>query len=524
MTKLGEDSEMKRRALLSVYDRTGIVEFAKGLEGLGFEIVSTGGTGKALKDAGVAVTDISDITGFPECLDGRVKTLHPLIHAGILAIRGNAGHMSQLEEIGSVRVDVVANNLYPFKTTIQREGVTLEEAIENIDIGGPSMLRASAKNWQDVCVVIDPSDYDAVLEGLHNGGVPREKKFELACKVFAHTAAYDAMIANYLGVKLSADGMPETLTLTYEKAQDLRYGENPHQKAAFYKEVTAGAGSLVNAEQLHGKELSFCNINDAGGALDTLKDLPSDIACAVAVKHANPCGVGYGDTILEAYTNAFDADPVSIFGGIVALNREVDVPTAKKLSEIFLEIIIAPSYQEEALAILTEKKNIRLLKLAGVQEPNDSSALDMKRVAGGLLVQGVNTEILSEDNLKVVTKRVPTAGEMEQLRFAWRVVKHIKSNGVLLVNGKKTVGIGPGQTNRITALELAINYAGENAKGSVMASDAFFPFEDCVKAAAAAGITAIIQPGGSIRDEESIKACDEAGIAMIFTGMRHFKH
>jgi len=515
---------MRRRALLSVYDRTGIVEFAKGLEGLGFEIVSTGGTGKALKDAGVTVTDISDITGFPECLDGRVKTLHPLIHAGILAMRGNAGHMSQLEEIGSVQVDVVANNLYPFKATIQREGVTLEEAIENIDIGGPSMLRASAKNWQDVCVVIDPSDYDAVLEGLRNGEVSREKKFELACKVFAHTAAYDAMIANYLAAKLPTDALPDTLTLTYEKAQNLRYGENPHQKAAFYKEVTAGAGSLVNAEQLHGKELSFCNINDAGGALDTLKDLPSDIPCAVAVKHANPCGVGYGDTILEAYTNAFDADPVSIFGGIVALNREVDVPTAKKLAEIFLEIIIAPSYQEEALAILTEKKNIRLLKLPGVQEPNDSSALDMKRVAGGLLVQGINTEILCEGSLKVVTKRTPTDSEMEQLRFAWRVVKHIKSNGVLLVNGKKTVGIGPGQTNRITALELAVNYAGENAKGSVMASDAFFPFEDCVKAAAAAGITAIIQPGGSIRDEESIKACNEAGIAMVFTGMRHFKH
>ena len=515
---------MKRRALLSVFDRTGIVEFAKGLESLGFEIVSTGGTGKALKDAGVAVTDVSDITGFPECLDGRVKTLHPLIHAGILAIRNNTEHMSQLGDIGSVQIDVVANNLYPFKATIMKDGATLEDAIENIDIGGPSMLRASAKNWQDVCVVTDPADYDSVLEGLKGGGVSLEKKFELACKVFAQTAAYDAMIASYLASKLPTDAMPETMTLTYEKASDLRYGENPHQKAAFYKEALAGAGSLVNAEQLHGKEMSFCNINDAGGALDTLKDLPNDVPCAVAVKHANPCGVGYGDTILEAYTNAYNADPLSIFGGVVALNREVDVETAKKLSEIFLEIIIAPDYQEEALKILTEKKNIRILKLPGAQIPDDSSALDMKRVTGGLLVQGLNAKILCEDNLKVVTKRAPTDDEMEQLRFAWRVVKHIKSNGVLLVNGKNTVGIGPGQTNRITALELAIKYAGNNAKGSVMASDAFFPFEDCVKAATAAGITAIIQPGGSIRDEESIKACDEAGIAMVFTAMRHFKH
>lgn len=516
---------MKRRALISVYDRTGVIEFARGLEDLGFEIVSTGGTGKALKDAGITVTDISDVTNFPECLDGRVKTLHPLIHAGILAVRGNPGHMKQLSEIGAVQIDVVANNLYPFKATILKEGVTLEEAIENIDIGGPSMLRASAKNWRDVCVVVDPGDYAAVLDGLRNGGVSNEKKFELACKVFSHTAAYDAMIASYLNAKFAPpQTLPNTLTLTYEKVQDLRYGENPHQKAAFYKEIVPGAGSLVNAEQLHGKELSFCNINDANGALDVLKDLPADIPCAVAIKHANPCGVGCGDTILEAYSNAFDADPISIFGGIVALNREVDVPAAEKLAEIFLELIIAPSYQEEALAILRRKKDIRLLRMPGAQIPNDSSMIDMKRVAGGLLVQGLDAEILRDDALKVVTKRIPTADEMADLRFAWRVVKHVKSNGVLLFKGKKTVGIGPGQTNRITALKLAIDYAGENAKGSVMASDAFFPFEDCVKAAAAAGVTAIIQPGGSIRDEDSIKACDESQIAMVFTGMRHFKH
>jgi len=516
---------MKRRALLSVYDRTGIIEFAKGLEALGFEIVSTGGTGKALVDAGVAVTDISKITGFPECLDGRVKTLHPLIHAGILAMRTNAGHMAQLDEIGAIPVDVVANNLYPFKATILRENVTLEEAIENIDIGGPSMLRAAAKNWQDVSVIVDPSDYDAVLKGLREGDVPRKKKFELACKVFAHTASYDALITNYLNSKLpTADELPDTLTLTFEKVQGMRYGENPHQRAAFYREVAAGAGSLANAEQLHGKELSFCNINDANGALDVLKEMDPAAPCAVAVKHANPCGVGYGDTILEAYINAFESDPVSIFGGIVALNREIDAPTAEKLSEIFLEIIIAPSYQQEALEILTKKKNIRLLRLPGVQTPNDSSMLDLKKVSGGLLVQGQDTELLIEDNLKIVTKRLPTDEEMEQLRFAWRVVKHVKSNGVLLARGRRTVGVGPGQTNRITALELALKYAGENAKGAVLASDAFFPFDDCVKAAAAAGVTAIIQPGGSLKDEDSIKACDEAGIAMVFTGMRHFKH
>jgi len=515
---------MRKRALLSVFDKTGIVDFARGLRSLGYEIVSTGGTSKALEDAGIRVVDVTGVTGFPECLDGRVKTLHPIIHAGILAMRGNPGHMAQLEEIGAIPVDVVANNLYPFKATILKENVTLEEAIENIDIGGPSMLRAAAKNWQDVCVVADPSDYGAVLDGLKDGGVSREKKFELACKVFSHTAAYDAMITNYLGAKLPETGLPETLTLTYEKAQDLRYGENPHQKAAFYREVTAGPGSLVGAEQLHGKELSFCNINDANGALDVIKDLPPDIPCAVAVKHANPCGAGYGDTILEAYINAYDADPVSIYGGIVALNREVDVPTAEKMAEIFLEIIIAPSYQEEALAVLKKKKNIRLLRLPGLQTPNDGSMLDMKKIAGGLLVQGQDVELLNEDDLKVVTKRSPTPEEMEQLRFAWRVVKHVKSNGVLLAKGKKTVGIGPGQTNRVGALEIAIKMSGENAKGSVMASDAFFPMDDCVKAAAKAGVTAIIQPGGSIRDEDSIKACDENGIAMVFTGMRHFKH
>jgi phosphoribosylaminoimidazolecarboxamide formyltransferase/IMP cyclohydrolase len=447
-----------------------------------------------------------------------------LIHAGILARRENAEHMRQLEEIGGARVDIVANNLYPFKATILKENVTLEDAIENIDIGGPSMLRAAAKNWQDVTVLVDPTDYAAVLEALKTGGISREFKFELARKVFRHTASYDAMITRYLdSLSPVPDALPETLTLTYEKAQDMRYGENPHQKAAFYREVKRAGNGLADAVQLHGKELSYNNINDANGALDVLKEFPAERPCAVAVKHANPCGVGIGDSIFEAYSNAYEADTKSIFGGIVALNRPVDAKTAAKLAEIFLEIIIAPDFEPDAFAILEAKKNIRLLKLAGLNQPNTPDMLDMKKVAGGLLVQGLDTELL-EDELKCVTKRAPTEDELEQLKFAWRVVKHVKSNGIVLAKQNRTVGVGPGQTNRITALELAIKYAGAEAKASVMASDAYFPFDDCVKAAAATGVTAIIQPGGSIRDAESITACNEAGIAMVFTGMRHFKH
>ncbi len=515
---------MKKRALLSVYDRTGVIEFAKELEALGYEIVSTGGTGKALKDAGVSVTDVSAITGFPECLGGRVKTLHPLIHAGILARRDDPEHMRQLGEIGGGEVDIVANNLYPFKATILKEGVTLAQAIENIDIGGPSMLRAAAKNWQDVAVLVDPADYPKLLDSLKSGGVSREFKFELARKVFRHTAAYDAMITRFLdSLEPVPEAMPASLTLTYEKAQDMRYGENPHQKAAFYREIIPYGNTVADAEQLHGKELSYNNINDLNGALDVLKEFAVEKPCAVAVKHANPCGVGLGGSILEAYANAYDSDPKSIFGGIVALNRPVDAETAAKMAEIFLEIIAAPEFSEEALKILTAKKNIRLLKLPGLARPNSTDMLDMKKVAGGMLVQNIDS-LLYGGILRVVTKKEPTESELEQLKFAWRVVKHVKSNAIVLAKEGRTVGVGPGQTNRVTALELAIKYAGENARGSVMASDAFFPFEDCVKAAAAAGITAIIQPGGSVRDEDSVKACDEAGIAMVFTDMRHFKH
>lgn len=516
---------MKKRAILSVSDKTGIVDFAKELVALGFEVVSTGGTAKAIKQAGVPVTGVSEITGFPECLDGRVKTLHPKIHAGILAMRGNPEHMRQLHELGVTPVDLVAINLYPFRQTILKPGVSLAEAVENIDIGGPTMLRAAAKNWQDVAVIVEPEDYAAVLAELkEKGEVSRETKFRLAGRVFEHTAQYDALIASYLRTQRGAAGFPEALTLTYEKVQDMRYGENPHQKGAFYREIGNFDNTIACAEQLHGKELSYNNVGDANGALDVLKEFGFDRPTAVAVKHANPCGVGVGDTIAEAYQKAYDADPVSIFGGIVALNREVDASSAAAMAKIFLEIVIAPSFSAEAVELLTKKKNLRLLRLPALAKPNAPGLFDMKKVAGGLLVQELDTALYDEAELTCVTKRQPTPEELAQLKFVWRVVKHVKSNGIALAKDNMTVGVGPGQTNRITALELAIKYAGDRAAGSVMGSDAFFPFSDCVEAAQKAGITAIIQPGGSIRDEDSIKAADEAGIAMLFCGMRHFKH
>ncbi len=513
-----------KRALISVSDKTGVVEFAEKLNKLGYEILSTGGTSKALADAGIPVTNVSDITGFPECLDGRVKTLHPAIHAGILAMRSNEEHMNQLKELGITPIDIVAINLYPFKATIAKEGVSFEEAIENIDIGGPTMIRAAAKNWQDVAVIVNPSDYATVISELETKGeVSRDTKLKLSYRVFEHTANYDALISNYLFKNLGDGEFPDTLTLSFEKAQDMRYGENPHQAAVFYKESgKIVTGALANWTQLHGKELSFNNINDTNGALDLLKEFEEP--AVVAVKHANPCGVGIADDIHTAYLRAYEADPVSIFGGIVAANREIDLACAEEINKIFVEIVIAPSFTKEALDVLSQKKNIRLLTLEGISAPNSKDALDLKKVSGGLLVQKINTELIDEDNIKVVTKRAPTAEEMKSLLFGWKVVKHTKSNAIVLSNDRNTIGVGPGQTNRITALELAIKYGGDKVKGCTMASDAFFPFPDCVEAAAKAGITAIIQPGGSIRDEESIEACDKYGIAMIFTGIRHFKH
>lgn len=509
-----------KRAFLSVFDKTGVVEFAQGLVREGFELLSTGGTQRALEAANVAVTNVSDITGFPECLDGRVKTLHPKIHAGILAMRSDKAHMQQISDLDVGLIDVVAVNLYPFKATISKENVQLADAIENIDIGGPTMLRAAAKNWQDVASVVDPSDYSRILDELKNGGITTETKFDLCVKVFEHTAAYDALISNYLRQQ-NGGGFPEKLTLTYEKSQDMRYGENPHQSAAFYREPIGTDGTLASAQQIWGKELSFNNINDTNGAVDCLREF-SEIT-VVASKHANPCGVGSADNVYDAYMKAYEADPVSIFGGIVAVNAEVDKATAQEMIKIFLEIVIAPSFSDDALEVLKSKKNLRLLVLPDISSKISDTALDIKKPLGGLLVQQIDT-VLFDDELKVVTKRQPTEQEIEDCKFAWKLVKHIKSNGISVAKNKKSLGLGPGQVNRIWAAENALNRAGEGAKGAALASDAFFPFDDCVRLAAEHGITAIIQPGGSIKDEDSIKACDELGISMIMTGMRHFKH
>lgn len=513
---------VKRRALISLTDKSGAVEFARGLAELGYEVVSTGGTFRVIQEAGVPVVSVSDITGFPECLDGRVKTLHPVIHAGILAVRENPAHRETLRELDIAPIDVVAINLYPFKQTILKPETTLAEAVENIDIGGPTMLRAAAKNYPDVAVVVDPSDYPFVLERLRDGSLSREDRLRLAHKVFRHTAAYDALIAAYLGKAADAEPFPEQLTLTYEKVQSMRYGENPHQAAAFYREIGNFSGTLPCAEQLHGKELSYNNINDANGALELLKEFREP--CAVAVKHANPCGAAVGGDLYEAYGKAYRADPVSIYGGILAVNREIEERTAEEIGKIFLEIVIAPSYTPEALELLRQKKNLRILRLPDITRPNTKEMTDMKKVAGGLLVQQYNDALYEEESLVCVTEQQPGEDEKQALLFAWRVVKHTKSNGIVLAKDGATVGIGPGQTNRITALELAIRYGGEKTAGSVMASDAFFPFSDCVEAAHRAGITAIIQPGGSIRDEDSIQLCNRYGISMLFTKTRHFKH
>ena len=517
-----------KRALISVSDKTGIVDFAKKLTELEIEIVSTGGTYKTLHQAGIPVISVSDVTGFPECLDGRVKTLHPNIHAGLLAMRSNPEHMKQIKELNIDPIDILVINLYPFKQTILKDGVSLEDAIENIDIGGPAMLRAAAKNYQDVSVITDPSDYSKVIDEIkENGKVSVKTNFYLAAKVFNHTSHYDTVIANYLRDKAGIEKYPDTISITFEKLQDMRYGENPHQKAAFYKEIGPCSGLLTSIEQLHGKELSFNNINDTHGALELLKEYsePTVVAC----KHSNPCGVACANNIYDAYVKAYNTDPVSIFGGIVCANREIDEKTAQEISKIFLEIVLAPSFTKEALDILTKKKNIRLLKLSNLEMKQPENAYDIKKVSGGMLIQDIDNRILNEDDLKVVTKRKPTQKEMEDLIFTWKIVKYAKSNAIVIGKDKQSVGIGPGQVNRIWAANQAIEHGtnqlgADTVKGAVLASDAFFPFDDCVEAAAKAGITAIIQPGGSVRDQDSIDACGKYGIAMVFTNMRHFRH
>jgi len=509
-----------KRALVSVSDKTNLVPFVSGLVELGYEIISTGGTKKALEAAGIKTIGISEVTDFPEIMDGRVKTLHPKVHGALLCVRDNPDHVRQIEELGIQYIDLVCVNLYPFKETVQKPGVSHEEIIENIDIGGPSMLRSASKNYKFIPVLCDPSDYDTVVKELReNGETSLTTREYLAAKVFRHTASYDTMIASYL-TERTGEKYPEKFTITFDKVQELRYGENPHQSAAFYKGMNPQY-SLANAKQLHGKELSYNNIQDGNAAIEILKGFEGQPA-VVGLKHMNPCGVGIGKTIEEAWDKAYEADPVSIFGGIVAFNEPIHASVAEKLSKIFLEIIIAPAFDEDAFEILSKKKNIRLMQLDTSLEVN--AKYKVTNVNDGLLVQDIDDHKITAEDLRCVTNRKPTEEELEQLLFAWKVVKHVKSNAIVLVKDNMTIGVGAGQMNRVGAAKIAIEQAGEKAKGSIMSSDAFFPMPDTVEEAVKAGVTAIIQPGGSIKDQLSIDVCNEHGIAMVYTGVRHFKH
>lgn len=506
---------MTKRALISVSDKTNIVEFAKGLEKHGFEVISTGGTYTHLKNNGVSCISIENITHFPEILEGRVKTLHPKIHGGLLSKRGNELHNKHVAENNIEYIDLVCVNLYPFEATVKKEGVSEEEIIENIDIGGPSMLRSAAKNFNDVAVVTDINDYDRVLSEVEQGGITYETRRALAIKVFNATASYDAAIANYFNKKDKL--VPERLTLSYNLQDSLRYGENPHQKAYHYVQDNNESYALQNAVQLHGKEMSYNNIQDASAALDILAEF--DETTCVAVKHMNPCGVATGSSVFEAYSRAYEADPVSIFGGIVAVNGKVDKETAEKMHSIFLEIILATDYDEEALEILTKKKNLRIYKLS---EKNNNHEQQIKSVRGGILVQDFNDRLA--DEYESVTEKKVDETQRRDIEFGLKVVKHVKSNAIVVVKDGQTLGIGAGQMNRVGSCKIALEQAGEKARGAVLASDAFFPMRDSADIAAGYGITAIVQPGGSIRDQESIDACNEKGVAMVFSKIRHFKH
>jgi phosphoribosylaminoimidazolecarboxamide formyltransferase/IMP cyclohydrolase len=513
------------RAIISVSDKAGVAEFAGGLARLGFEIFSTGGTKKAFEEAGVPAKSISEITGFPEILDGRVKTLHPMVHGGLLARRDVPAQMQELAEKKIEPIDLVAVNLYPFVQTVSKEGVTQEEALENIDIGGPTMIRAAAKNFPSVIVVVDPADYEIILERLAGRELPQEERKRLAQKAFQHVAVYDTTIAQYL--RQGEDGFPDEMTIAIQKRYGLRYGENPHQMAAFYAEQLVGVSGdtgITWAKQLHGKELSYNNILDADAAWGVVTDFTAPTVAII--KHTNPCGLASHDDLAEAYRRALSGDPVAAFGGIVAINRAIDREAAEELYKTFYEIVIAPEYKSEALQVLKGKKDLRILQaeLPPAYGVSHEGYLDIRRVRGGFLVQ--RSDSLAEDSvaLKTVSKRAPTEAEVQDLLFAWRAVKHIKSNAIVLAKDKTLTGMGAGQPSRIVSAQIAMNKAGEKTKRSVLASDAMFPFPDVVEAAAEGGVTAIIQPGGSIRDEDSIKAADKYDIAMVFTGERHFKH
>lgn len=514
-----------RRALISVSDKDGIVEFAKALHDQGVEILSTGGTAKLLIENFIPVMEVSKHTGFPEIMDGRVKTLHPKIHGGILGRRGIDDGVMKDNDIAPI--DLVVVNLYPFEATVAKENCSLEDAIENIDIGGPAMVRATAKNHAYVSIIVDPVDYQRVLEEMqsNDGVVTDATRFDLAVKAFEHTANYDGMIANYLG-RITADGsmdeLPRTINLQFNKIQEMRYGENPHQSAAFYTEKNPAEASISTAKQLQGKELSFNNIGDTDAALECVKQF-EEPACVI-VKHANPCGVSVSNNIMTAYDLAYSTDPESAFGGIIAFNRELDGETAKAIVDRqFVEVIIAPSVSQEAVAAVSEKKNVRLLECGQWQHAHER--LDYKRVNGGLLVQGA--DLLLYNELTVVSERQPTEQEMHDLLFSWKVAKFVKSNAIVYGKNNMTIGVGAGQMSRINSARIAgikAEHAGLQVAGSVMASDAFFPFRDGIDAAQEAGIVAVIQPGGSMRDDEVIAAANEHGMAMVFTGMRHFRH
>jgi len=532
-----------KRALISVSDKTGLEELAKVLNKFGAEILSTGGTAKAIRALGIPVKDVSEHTGFPEMLDGRVKTLHPKVHGGLLALRENKEHMETVKKHGIGLIDMVVVNLYPFEKTVAKPGVKLEEAIENIDIGGPSMLRSAAKNHKSVCVVCDVADYKRVIAEMEKtgGSVSEELCVELGVKVFQKTSCYDAAIYGYLegviGEKKGGEGgkdkgqvqgqgeaFPSTLSLNFKKLQDLRYGENPHQKAAFYKDESVTEPSVSNSVQLHGKELSFNNIIDLNAALEIVKDF--DEPAATVIKHTNPCGTATAKTLKQAYIDALDCDRLSAFGSIVGFNKPVDLEVAKTILEEadFVECIIAPSYETAALEALKAKKNLRLIEVKGFGRTRDARDKDMKKVVGGILLQDRDLAELKESDLKVVTKVKPAKEQIKSLLFGWVVAKHVKSNSIVLCQGTKTVGVGAGQMSRVDSVMIACKKAGSRAKGSTLASDAFFPKEDGIEQAAQGGAVAIIQPGGSIRDAEVIAMADKLGLAMVFTGVRHFKH
>ena len=520
-------------ALISVSDKTGVLELARALHQLGVTLLSTGGTARLLAEADLPVTEVADITGFPEMLDGRVKTLHPKVHAGLLARRDDAAHMKALAEHGIGTIDLLVVNLYPFAQATARADCTLAEAIENIDIGGPAMLRAAAKNWADVAVVIDPADYTKVLAELQTGAVTRTTKFALAKKVYAHTAAYDGMITNYLTALQAGaedavaavparEAFPAVYNLQVAKSQDMRYGENPHQRAAFYRDAKPAPGTLAAWTQLQGKALSYNNIADADSAWECVKTF--DAPACVIVKHANPCGVALGASPAEAYAKALKTDPTSAFGGIIAFNRPLDGAAAALVAQQFVEVLIAPSITAEARAVFAAKANVRLLEVPLSQTMN---AIDFKRVGGGLLVQTQDNRNVDIDELRCVTRRVPSTEQFDDLLFAWKVAKFVKSNAIVFCAGGMTLGVGAGQMSRIDSARIACikaEHAGLSLQDSAVASDAFFPFRDGLDVVVDAGATCVVQPGGSMRDDEVIQAADERGIAMVFTGTRHFRH